>query len=83
MACDVGHASVVRLLLGQGANVHKSDSAGTTPLAIACYRGNLGVAGLLLRAGARPEAVPQVRSGTPTPAAVALPCMYASVSGGL
>jgi len=47
-----GHDSVVRLLLSHGAGIHTEDEFGRTPLQVACERGRLKTAELLLEEGA-------------------------------
>lgn len=61
VACEKGHAQVVRLLLEAGANVHYADSRGFTALhdAAQCRKDNgtvLEILQLLLKAGADPNA---------------------------
>ncbi len=49
------HTEIVRLLLGHGAQLHRADAQGVTPLAHAEQRGQRAVADILRRAGARRE----------------------------
>jgi ankyrin repeat protein len=51
-AAHSGRAEVARVLLARGADVHRGDSIGRTPISAAASRGHEEVVTLLLRAGA-------------------------------
>ena len=53
-----GHAPVVRLLAGRGADTQSPDAAGVTPLRLAVRHGRLGVAWVLLQHGGLPRPGP-------------------------
>lgn len=46
IACQEGHADVVKMLLDAGANSHIATTEGITPLMIAYYRDHVNVAKL-------------------------------------
>ena len=52
MACQKGHESTARLLLGKGATVDLAGKMGKTPLFMACQNGHESTARLLLGKGA-------------------------------
>jgi len=52
IACQNGHAAMVGLLLGQGADREKANNNGFTPLYVACEKGHEKIARLLLGEGA-------------------------------
>ena len=52
LACEKGHAAVVRLLVEKGADVDKARNDGRTPFYMACQEGHLDVVQLLLEKGA-------------------------------
>ena len=52
LACEKGHAAVVRLLVEKGADMNKADNDGSTPLSIARYQGHAEIISILEQAGA-------------------------------
>ena len=52
VACQNGHPAAAELLLARGAAPDLCTEAKTTPLRAACLKGHLGVARMLLNAGA-------------------------------
>ena len=52
LACCNGQVDAARLLLDNGADVHRRDSRNTTPLSLAAYYGPIEVVQLLLDSGA-------------------------------
>lgn len=53
LACRLGRASVVKVLLAAGANVNTANSAGMTPLHMAASQGHVDVIRLLVAKGAK------------------------------
>ncbi len=53
VACEKGHASVVRLLLERGADVNARDGKGRTALVLAGQQGHKDVVRLLVEAARR------------------------------
>lgn len=52
-AVESGHADMVKGLIGRGADVNSEGRFGGTPLCAAAYRGDVEMAALLLRCGAK------------------------------
>lgn len=64
LACHVGAADIVRLLLAAGADPDRADNLGSTPLLWAAYKGHLEVVCLLLAAHAKVN-LPDFEGDTP------------------
>lgn len=64
LACHVGAADIVRLLLAAGADPDRADTLGSTPLLWAAYKGHLEVVCLLLAAHAKVN-LPDSEGDTP------------------
>ncbi|KAL5516607.1 hypothetical protein EMCRGX_G001990 [Ephydatia muelleri] len=65
LACRVGHAKVVKILVSAGAHVNDQKKDGTSSLMLACRYGHTEVVRILVSAGAHVNDQDKVSSNSP------------------